>query len=108
MAPVEVRVCAPTSAFSSSVMLGKRRRFWKVRAIPFFDDPVRLQSSCVFAREKDVATIRFDEAGDEIDVVLPEPFGSMMPTIEPGMTSRSIRFTALMPPNDFARFLISS
>ena len=42
------------------------------------------------------------------NVVLPEPFGPMMATIEPGMTSRSMRFTALMPPNDFAKALMSS
>ncbi len=33
-APVWSRECIPTSTFSSTVMLPKRRMFWKVRAIP--------------------------------------------------------------------------
>ena len=34
MAPVLSRECIPTRTFSRTVMLPKRRMFWKVRAIP--------------------------------------------------------------------------
>ena len=32
--PARMRACWPTITFSSAVIVGKRRMFWKVRAIP--------------------------------------------------------------------------
>ena len=41
--PCFIRMCRPTSTFSSTVMLGNSRMFWNVRATP---DEVTLAGSC--------------------------------------------------------------
>src|SRR3990172_2170835 len=41
-------------------------------------------------------------------VLLPEPFGPMMPCTSPGITARSTSDTAVSPPNRLVRFLTSS
>ena len=52
---------------SSTVRLGKRRMFWKVRAMPELGDFVRLQADQVLAMELDLARRGDIQPGDHVE-----------------------------------------
>ena len=65
--PARLRTCRPTMTFSSTVMRGKSRMFWKVRAMP------RAATSCGglpvdgLAPEGDGAGVGREEARDQVE-----------------------------------------
>ena len=58
---------APMEMLSNTVMLGKTRRFWKVRPMPRAGDAVGLLAVDAAALETDLARARRGEAADQVE-----------------------------------------
>ena len=101
--PARVRQYMLTSTFSSTVIWLNSRWFWKVRATP--STVMRWGGNRVSSKRPDSITepeeARWMPLITLNRVVLPDPFGPIMPTISPSSTLRSRPCRACKPPKSF-------
>src|SRR5574338_1156582 len=90
---------APTETLSNTVMSGKTRKFWNVRATP--RRAMALVASPVSGRPSKRTVPRVGGSAPETtlnNVVLPAPFGPMTPTSSFSATPNETSSTARSPP----------